>query len=232
VETFNDNAAIKLKNISAAEDPQKESVKNISFTISKGEVVAFFNDMDRHFKRSRIMDLITLKEKSSSGRIRINGTVKSISNLSKVFDPKLSGRKNIYLRCERLGMSRLETEIVESEIIHCSKIENCVDRPVEKYTDEQKMCLALMIDSYIKRDIQIVNWAMEIKDENLIDNIRNKTKNFVDSGGTFIMFSKSINNAKALCKRGIIIKNGEIIADGSIDDICNFYLEITERGIK
>ena len=73
---------------------------------------------------------------------------------------------------------------------------------------------------------------MEIKDENLIDNIRNKTKNFVDSGGTFIMFSKSINNAKALCKRGIIIKNGEIIADGSIDDICNFYLEITERGIK
>ena len=70
------------------------------------------------------------------------------------------------------------------------------------------------------------------RDENLIDNIRNKTKNFVDSGGTFIMFSKSINNAKALCKRGIIIKNGEIIADGSIDDICNFYLEITERGIK
>ena len=86
----------------------KEVMKDINFTINKGEIVGIIGRNGAG--KSTLLKLITGIIKPSQGEIKVNGKISSILELGTGFYPNLSGRKNIYTGAMCLGIKREDIE--------------------------------------------------------------------------------------------------------------------------
>ena len=88
-----------FKNVSYKE---KRAVNNASFAIKRGEAVALFGKNGAG--KSTILKMITGVSFPTTGEIIVKGRVSALLELSSGFDPEFTGRENIYLKGQLLGL--------------------------------------------------------------------------------------------------------------------------------
>ena len=82
---------------------ENRAIDGISFTINKGEGVAFFGRNGAG--KSTILKMITEVSFPTEGSITVNGRVSALLELTAGFNGELTGRENIYLKCNIMGMN-------------------------------------------------------------------------------------------------------------------------------
>ena len=85
-----------------------------SFVIKRGEAVALFGKNGAG--KSTILKMITGVTFPTSGEITVNGRVSALLELTSGFDPEFTGRENIYLKGQLLGLKDSEIRELEPEI--------------------------------------------------------------------------------------------------------------------
>ena len=83
-----------------------DASKDLSFEIKKGEAVAFLGRNGAG--KSTTLKMVTGVTHPTSGEIRVEGRVSALLELTAGFDPQLTGRENISLRGQILGLNRSE----------------------------------------------------------------------------------------------------------------------------
>ncbi len=211
--------ALFFKNIKYKE---KKAVNNVSFKINKGETVALFGKNGAG--KSTILKLITGVCYPTSGEIIVNGRVSALLELTSGFDPEFTGRENIYLKGQLLGLKNSEIEELEQTIIDFAEIEEYIDQPVRTYSSGMKARLGFSINVNIKPEILIVDEALSVGDEEFKNKCITKVNEIINSEDVTLLFVTHITStAKEFCKRGIFMKDGKIIFDGKIEDTIEKY---------
>lgn len=211
--------ALFFKNIKYKE---KKAVNNVSFKIHKGETVALFGKNGAG--KSTILKLITGVCYPTSGEIIVNGRVSALLELTSGFDPEFTGRENIYLKGQLLGLKNSEIEELEQTIIDFAEIEEYIDQPVRTYSSGMKARLGFSINVNIKPEILIVDEALSVGDEEFKNKCITKVNEIINSEDVTLLFVTHITStAKEFCKRGIFMKDGKIIFDGKIEDTIKKY---------
>lgn len=211
--------ALFFKNIKYKE---KKAVNDVSFKIHKGETVALFGKNGAG--KSTILKLITGVCYPTSGEIIVNGRVSALLELTSGFDPEFTGRENIYLKGQLLGLKNSEIEELEQTIIDFAEIEEYIDQPVRTYSSGMKARLGFSINVNIKPEILIVDEALSVGDEEFKNKCITKVNEIINSEDVTLLFVTHITStAKEFCKRGIFMKDGKIIFDGKIEDTIKKY---------
>ena len=78
----------------------------------------------------------------TSGEIRVEGRVSALLELTAGFDPQLTGRENISLRGQILGLNRSEIKELEPDIIDFAELGLYIDQPMRTYSSGMKLVLA------------------------------------------------------------------------------------------
>lgn len=205
----------------------KQAVNNVSFEIKRGETVALFGRNGAG--KSTILKMVTGVTYPTKGEIEVNGRVSALLELTSGFDPEFTGRENIYLKGQLLGLRNSEIEKLEEEIIEFSEIGEYIDQPVRTYSSGMKARLGFSINVNIKPEILIVDEALSVGDEEFRLKCREKVNNIVEKENVTLLFvTHSTSVAKEFCKRGIVMKDGKKIFDGTIEDAIKEY----EKSIK
>lgn len=195
----------------------KQAVNNISFEIKRGESVALFGRNGAG--KSTILKMVTGVTYPTKGKIEVNGRVSALLELTSGFDPEFTGRENIYLKGQLLGLKDYEIKELEKEIIDFSEIEDYIDQPVRTYSSGMKARLGFSINVNIKPEILIVDEALSVGDEEFRIKCREKVNSIVEQDNVTLLFvTHSTSVAKEFCKRGIVMKEGKMIFDGTIED--------------
>ena len=195
----------------------KQAVNNISFEIKRGESVALFGRNGAG--KSTILKMVTGVTYPTKGEIVVNGRVSALLELTSGFDPEFTGRENIYLKGQLLGLRDSEIRELEKEIIEFSEIEDYIDQPVRTYSSGMKARLGFSINVNIKPEILIVDEALSVGDEEFRIKCREKVNSIVEQDNVTLLFvTHSTSVAKEFCKRGIVMKEGKMLFDGTIED--------------
>ena len=101
----------------------------------------------------------------TSGTITVKGRVSALLELTSGFDPEFTGRENIYLKGQLLGLRDSEIRELEQEIIDFAEIEEYIDQPVRTYSSGMKARLGFSINVNFRTDILIVDEALSEGDE-------------------------------------------------------------------
>lgn len=198
------------------------AVKNVSFEIKKGEAVALLGKNGAG--KSSILKLITSVANPTKGTIEVNGRVSALLELTSGFDPNFTGRENIYLRCQIMGMTNDEIKVIEDQIIDFADIGIYIDQPIRTYSSGMKARLGFAINSNVKPDILIIDEALSVGDQVFQAKCKNRVKELLADGSVTLLFvSHSLASAKAFCNRGIVIDKGEILYDSDINSAINYY---------
>lgn len=210
---------IFFKNMKCKEN---KAVNNVSFDIKRGECVALFGKNGAG--KSTILKLITEVTYPTEGTIEVNGRVSALLELTSGFDPEFTGRENIYLKGQLLGIRDKEIKELEKDIIEFAGIGEYIDQPVRTYSSGMKARLGFSINANIKPEILIIDEALSVGDEDFRKKCVKKVNEITSKEDVTLLFvTHATNVAKDFCTRGIVMKKGKAVFDGPIDEAIKEY---------
>lgn len=201
---------------------EKRAVNNVTFSINKGEAVALFGKNGAG--KSTIMKMVTQVTFPTEGTLTVNGRVSALLELTAGFDGELSGRENIYLKGNIMGLDNKEIREVEAAIVDFAEIEEYIDQPVRTYSSGMKARLGFSINVNVEPEILVVDEALSVGDRAFRKKCTDKIKEIMSSGDvTFLFVTHSVGTARAFCDRGIVLEKGNVIFDGDINEAIKIY---------
>jgi len=226
------NIAIKVTQLSKVYSrPDSETGKKISFNalkdvnfeLPKGEVLGIVGKNGSG--KSTLLRILSGITKPSEGHVEITGTVASILDIGTGFHPDLSGRKNVYLRGQLLGMHKNDIDQVFDAIVDFSGVRDFIDSPVKHYSSGMFLRLAFSIIVNLKADILILDEVMAVGDTEFRRKCTQKILEIGNSDRTVIMVSHDMRNIMDMCTLTGLIQNGEMIRiDTPLKVLSNSYL--------
>ena len=201
---------------------KKKAVDNISFKIHKGESVALFGKNGAG--KSTILKMITEVAFPTNGEIKIDGRVSALLELTSGFDMEFTGRENIYLKGQILGLSNEEIKRLEPVIIDFAELDDYIDQPVRTYSSGMKARLGFSINVNIEPEILIVDEALSVGDEEFRRKCIKKINELLQKDNVTLLYvTHATKTAKDFCKRGMVMQKGKLVFDGEIDEAMEIY---------
>ncbi|MDD6728880.1 MAG: ABC transporter ATP-binding protein [Eubacteriales bacterium] len=198
-----------------------DALKNINFEVKKGEHLAIMGLNGAG--KSTLLKTIVGVYKPTSGTVKKHGVIAPLLELGAGFDGNYSGRENIFLYGAILGYDREYIKSKYDEIIEFSELGDFIDVPVKNYSSGMKARLGFSIATAVEPDILILDEVLSVGDAGFKKKSLAKVKSLFDKGVTVLFVSHSIDQVKAICDTAILLEHGEIIAQGSVDEVTAVY---------
>lgn len=201
---------------------EKRAVDHVSFEVKRGDSIAIFGKNGAG--KSTILKMITEVAFPTEGEINVNGRVSALLELTSGFDPEFTGRENIYLKGQILGLDTTEIAELENTIIDFAQLEEYIDQPVRTYSSGMKSRLGFSINVNIRPEILIVDEALSVGDEEFRRKCTKKINELISKENiTLLYVTHATKTAKDFCKRGMVLKLGKLVFDGDIDEAIEIY---------
>lgn len=199
-----------------------DASKDLSFEIKKGEAVAFLGHNGAG--KSTALKMVTGVTHPTSGTVEVKGRVSALLELTAGFDMQLTGRENIALRGQIMGLTRAQIKELEPAIIEFAELGLYIDQPMRTYSSGMKARLGFAFAVAIDPEILVVDEALSVGDRafqrKCIDRIR---EIMMDENVTVLFVTHASEVAKEFCSRGIVLDKGTKVFDGPIDEATAYY---------
>lgn len=203
------------------------ALKNVSFTIEKGERLGIlgFNGAGK----STLLKTVAGVLKPTKGSVRVSGIIAPLLELGAGFDMNYSGKENIYLYGATMGYSRKYIETKYDEIVEFSELKEFIDVPIKNYSSGMRARLGFAIATAVEPQILILDEVLSVGDAKFRKKSEDKVRSMFEKGVTVLFVSHSTEQVRRLCDKAIILKKGEVIASGEVNEICDVYDEMVGK---
>ncbi len=193
-----------------------DALGDVDFRVHEGESVALlgYNGSGK----STLLKLISGVLRPDAGRVLTRGRVAGLIEVGAGFHPDLSGRENVYLNAAILGMSRNEIDARFDDIVAFSEIGEFIDTEVKHYSSGMFVRLAFAVAIHTELDILLVDEVLAVGDAPFREKCIAKIRELAAARKTLVVVSHDLGMVGDLCDRGIVIRRGELIFDGPVDD--------------
>lgn len=200
------------------------ALRDINFEVKEGEVLGIIGKNGAG--KSTLLKLLSRVTSPTIGTIKSKGRIASLLEVGTGFHPELTGRENIYLNGAILGMTKAEIANKIDEIIEFSGCELYIDTPTKRYSSGMTVRLAFAVAAHLEPDIMVVDEVLAVGDAEFQKKAIEKMQEISTGEGRTVLFvSHNMASVKKLCTRGIVLENGKIVFEGSIDNCIQKYIE-------
>lgn len=209
------------------------ALRNINLRVEKGEVFALLGPNGSG--KSTLLQIISGILQPTSGRVLCSGRVAALLELGAGFNPEFSGRENVYLNGEILGLSREELDDAFPRIEAFAEIGQFIDRPVKEYSSGMYVRLAFSTAIHVDPEVLIVDEALAVGDAIFASRCVQKFEELRKTNVTVLLVSHDLGLVKRLADRAAFMLDGKVVMHGAPKDAVNQYVGFVldrERGGK
>jgi len=200
------------------------ALRDISLAVQKGETLGIVGP--NGCGKSTLLQIICGVLEPTQGRVTTEGRVAALLELGAGFNPEFTGRENVYLNGEILGLSRAEVERALPEIERFADIGEFLDRPVKTYSSGMYVRLAFSTAINVQPDVLVVDEALAVGDAVFSNRCVRKFEEIKKRGVTVVFVSHDLGLVKLISDRAIFLLNGRIEAEGEPSDVINRYIGV------
>jgi lipopolysaccharide transport system ATP-binding protein len=198
------------------------ALRNINLRVEKGEVFALLGPNGSG--KSTLLQIISGILQPTSGRVHCSGRIAALLELGAGFNPEFSGRENVYLNGEILGLSRKELDLAFPHIEAFAEIGQFIDRPVKEYSSGMYVRLAFSTAIHVDPEVLIVDEALAVGDAIFASRCVQKFEELRRKNVTVFLVSHDLGLIKRLADRAAFMLNGRIVTEGAPKDAVNQYV--------
>src|SRR5215472_4267302 len=198
------------------------ALRDISFHVEKGETLGLVGP--NGCGKSTLLQLVSGILQPTSGRIVTRGRIAALLELGAGFNPEFTGRENIYLNGEIMGLSRAAIDKAMPSIEAFAEIGEFIERPVKEYSSGMYVRLAFSTAIHVDPEILIVDEALAVGDAVFANRCVRKFQELRERKITVLFVSHDLGLVKQLSDRAILLLNGRIEAEGTPNDVINRYI--------
>ena len=176
--------------------------------------------------KSTLLQIIAGTLTPSSGEVEVNGRVAALLELGSGFNPEFSGRENVFLNGQILGIERKILESQFDKIAAFADIGQFIDQPVKTYSSGMSVRLAFAVAISVDPDILIVDEALSVGDEAFQRKCFGRITELKEKGTTILFVSHAGGTVVEFCDRAILLDAGEILLNGSPKAVVSRYQKL------
>ncbi|HEY8023243.1 MAG TPA: ABC transporter ATP-binding protein [Burkholderiaceae bacterium] len=196
-------------------------LQDISFEVKPGEAIGIIGVNGAG--KSTLLKLITGTAHPTTGNVATTGRVAALLELGMGFHPDFTGRQNVLMSGQLMGMSVPEISALMPEIEAFAEIGEYIDEPVRVYSSGMQVRLAFSIATAVRPGILIVDEALAVGDVFFQQKCFERIRAFCDAGTTLLFVSHAMGTVYSLCDRAILLNEGRIALDGSPREVIDLY---------
>ncbi len=200
---------------------EKWVLRDVSFTLNKGESLGLVGSNGAG--KSTLLKLLTGVTKPSEGTIGISGRFAALLELGMGFHPEFTGRQNIYITGQLLGLSNEEISRLMPEIEDFAEVGDYIDRPLKIYSSGMAVRVAFAAATAVRPDILIVDEALSVGDAYFQHKCFHRIRNFKEQGTSLLFVSHDASAVKNLCDKAILLDKGTLVKEGRPEEILDYY---------
>jgi ABC-type polysaccharide/polyol phosphate transport system ATPase subunit len=198
------------------------ALRDISFQVEKGETLGLVGP--NGCGKSTLLQIVSGILQPTLGRVVTRGRIAALLELGAGFNPEFSGRENVFLNGEIMGLSRAEIERAMPSIEAFAEIGEFIARPVKEYSSGMYVRLAFATAIHVDPEILIVDEALAVGDAVFANRCVRKFEELRERKITVLFVSHDLGLVKQLSDRAILLLNGRIEAQGAPSDVINRYI--------
>lgn len=198
------------------------ALQDVDFELSAGESVAIIGRNGSG--KSTLLEILTGTLAPTRGAVSVQGRVAALLELGSGFHPEYSGRDNVFLNAQLLGLSRQEVEQRFDDIAAFADIGDVLDHPVKTYSSGMLVRLAFAVQIALDPQILIVDEALSVGDYFFQQKCFRRLRQMRDNGLTLLFVSHDMGAVRDLCSRALYLQRGRLLWDGEVNTAVQRYL--------
>lgn len=196
-------------------------LNDISFSVKPGEAVGIIGVNGAG--KSTLLKLITGTAQPTTGSVHLHGRVAAMLELGMGFHSDFTGRQNIYMSGQLLGLTNEQITELMPEIESFAEIGDYIDQPVRVYSSGMQVRLAFSVATAVRPDILIVDEALSVGDAYFQHKSFERIREFSRLGTTLLLVSHDKQAIQSICNRAILLNKGHIEMEGEPEAVMDFY---------
>jgi len=197
------------------------ALKDISFTINKGEVVGVLGLNGSG--KSTLLKLIAGIFKPTKGSIRVNGSISPLIELGAGFDPEFSAKDNVYMNGAMYGHSPSHMGILYKKIMDFAELWEFENVPLKNFSSGMYARLGFAVATEVKPEILIIDEILGVGDFRFTEKCKKRISELISGGTTVLLVSHSSSTIESMCDRAILLEKGEMLFMGSVKEANDLY---------
>ncbi len=196
-------------------------LQDVSFRIEPGQALGIIGINGAG--KSTLLKLITGTAAASSGTVSMHGRVAAMLELGMGFHPDFSGRQNVFMAGQLIGLTVAELTALMPEIEAFAEIGDYIDQPVRVYSSGMQMRLAFAVATAKRPDVLIVDEALSVGDAYFQHKSFERIRAFRAEGTTLLIVSHDKSAIQSVCDRAILLDGGRVTKEGPPEEIMDYY---------
>jgi lipopolysaccharide transport system ATP-binding protein len=196
-------------------------LRGVEFEVRPGEAVALIG-MNGAGK-STLLRMITGTTVPTEGKVTITGNVAALLELGIGFHPEFTGRQNVYMAGQLMGLSIAEITQLMPAVEAFAEVGDYIDQPIRVYSSGMQMRLAFSIATAKRSDVLIVDEALSVGDAYFQHKSFDRIRAFRELGTTLLIVSHDKQAVQSICDRAILLKDGRVVMQGSPEAVFDYY---------
>ncbi len=200
-----------------------KALRNISLSLAPGDRIALIGHNGAG--KSTLLRVFSGSYEPSSGHAEVQGTVSSLIDMMMGMDPELTGADNIILRGVFVGMSLKEARMAIPEVAEFSELGPYLHLPMRTYSSGMLMRLAFAISTTRFPEILLFDEMISFGDLSFASKAKARVTAMLGKASILALASHDLGSLKTYCNRAILLRQGEMISSGSVQEVWDHYLE-------
>lgn len=199
------------------------ALRGVDFELAPGEAVGVVGRNGAG--KSTLLQIIAGTLEVTEGRVQTTGRITALLELGSGFNVEFTGRENVFLNAQILGLTREAAADRFDEIAAFADIGDFIDQPLKTYSSGMVMRLAFAVQTVLDPDILIVDEALAVGDARFQAKCLRKIRNLRDQGTAVLLVSHDVNTIISFCDRALLLEGGHLLEVGAPQHIAKRYIE-------
>jgi lipopolysaccharide transport system ATP-binding protein len=198
------------------------ALRDVNLGVERGEVLGVVGPNGSG--KSTLLQIVSGILEPTRGRVLSSGRIAALLELGAGFNPEFTGRENVFLNGEILGIPRREMERVFPQIERFAEIGTFLDRPVKEYSTGMYVRLAFSTAIHVDPEILIVDEVLAVGDAIFANRCVKKFEELKQRKVTVLFVSHDLGLVKRLSDRAALMVDGRVAAYGFPSEVVNRYV--------
>lgn len=197
------------------------ALRDVSFSVDQGTILGIVGPNGAG--KTTLLKILARITPPTTGRVRGWGRVVPLLALGSGFHRDLSGRENVYLNAALFGISAQEVTRRFDEIVEFAGLADAIDQPVKQYSSGMYLRLAFSVAVNMNPDILLADEVLAVGDLEFQERCLAQVAEAGRRGTTVLFVSHDMAAVSRLCSRALMLTAGELLKEGSTDEIVELY---------
>ena len=199
------------------------ALRHITFDVNPGEAIGVIGRNGQG--KSTLLKLVAGVLLPDEGSVDVRGDVSPLIEITGGFVPHLTGRENVYLAAGLHGMPKSEIDEKFDDIVDFAEdqVRNALDTPFRHYSSGMKVRLAFGVVSSLDGPIMLVDEVLAVGDAAFRRKCYDRIDKMLADGRTLFLVSHNSPDLKRFCTRGLYLRGGRLVGDGTIHETLAEY---------